>query len=234
MVRPAVITANRRRVSPASVNNRSSEIHAYLAGPDVFMTGAEAIGKRKKQILADAGIVGHYPLDSGLNLTELGKTMPPEQLSDLIAMKCEQMMDETLQRGGIAVIFANMSPWHGSLSMDVGTAFEMGYYSRMAREHPGRVLIMGYYDDPKDLRPMIERLAKRVGPITKDAAGVPRDPNGNEVEDYNRTDNSMMVHACHKTGGSVHPSLQEAVAAAKSVIEQRMTITGRGRSATRG
>jgi nucleoside 2-deoxyribosyltransferase len=38
----------------------------YLAGPDIFMPDAKAIGDRKKALCARHGFEGLYPLDLGL------------------------------------------------------------------------------------------------------------------------------------------------------------------------
>ena len=40
------------------------EIHAYLAGPDVFFPNAHEIGRQKIEYLHTLGIVGHFPLDT--------------------------------------------------------------------------------------------------------------------------------------------------------------------------
>jgi nucleoside 2-deoxyribosyltransferase len=40
------------------------EIHAYLAGPDVFFPHAQEIGRQKIAYLRTLGIVGHFPLDN--------------------------------------------------------------------------------------------------------------------------------------------------------------------------
>jgi nucleoside 2-deoxyribosyltransferase len=40
------------------------EVHAYLAGPDVFFPEAVEISKKKKDYLEKLGIVGHFPSDN--------------------------------------------------------------------------------------------------------------------------------------------------------------------------
>jgi nucleoside 2-deoxyribosyltransferase len=41
----------------------------YLAGPDVFLPDAIAIGQRKREICQRHGVTGLYPLDNTVDLT---------------------------------------------------------------------------------------------------------------------------------------------------------------------
>ena len=88
----------------------------YLAGPDVFLENALDIANEKKKLCAKYGFEGLFPLD---NVVEF----EGRELSDVgldIYHKNIQLMDDA------DCVVANMTPYQG-VSMDVGTAFEMGY-----------------------------------------------------------------------------------------------------------
>jgi nucleoside 2-deoxyribosyltransferase len=87
----------------------------YLAGPDVFLPDAAAIGQRKRELCREHGLVGHYPGDE-IDLTGLEPVQQARALFDA----CIEMMDRCV--AGLA----NVTPFRGP-SADVGTAFEMGY-----------------------------------------------------------------------------------------------------------
>lgn len=90
---------------------------AYLAGPDVFLPDAAEVGRAKRRICEEHGLVGVFPGDgpferlAGLDPSEAG----------LVAFDiCVELMDSC------DLAIANMTPFRGP-SMDVGTAIEMGY-----------------------------------------------------------------------------------------------------------
>src|SRR6476620_3924966 len=87
----------------------------YLAGPEVFLRNAAEIGERKKAICRAHGFECAFPLDAG----PLPDASPTE-IGHLIFDRCVAMMDRC------DLVVANMTPWRG-ISMDVGTAVEMGY-----------------------------------------------------------------------------------------------------------
>ena len=88
----------------------------YLAGPEVFLPNATALGERKKQICAAYGFEGHFPLDNELSLDGL----TPREAGLLIGR-----MNQDLIRRCDAVV-ANVTPFRGP-SADVGTVWEMGF-----------------------------------------------------------------------------------------------------------
>jgi nucleoside 2-deoxyribosyltransferase len=86
----------------------------YLAGPEVFLAEATAIGARKKAICATYEFEGVYPFDEPL------PTGITTDVGHRIFDNCVAMMDRC------DLVVANMTPWRG-ISMDVGTAVEVGY-----------------------------------------------------------------------------------------------------------
>ena len=144
----------------------------YLAGPDVFWPDAKELGEYLKQLCQQRGLVGVYPLDSGVKLDRLS---PSEQGHAIYQANVE------LIRSCHGMI-ANMAPFRG-ISMDVGTAFEMGY----GIAH--KLLVVGY---TTDMRPYKERAT----------------PDGLFIEDFEMIDN-LMVHAV--TGGAIYNTPEEAL-----------------------
>jgi nucleoside 2-deoxyribosyltransferase len=109
----------------------------YLAGPDVFLPDALAVGATKKQLCAEAGLVGVFPLDGPYE--RLGGLAPDE--AGLVAFDiCVELMDTC------DLAIANMTPFRG-LSMDVGTAVEMGYMFAQGKPVFGYSNVPGAYSD---------------------------------------------------------------------------------------
>lgn len=113
-------------------------LRVYLAGPEVFFPNAVAQGAEKKRLCAEAGFEGVYPLDNGIDTAGLS----PEAVARAISHG-----NEALMRSADLVV-ANCTPFRG-VSMDAGTAFEIGFmralgrpvfgYSNVAEDYAARV-----------------------------------------------------------------------------------------------
>jgi nucleoside 2-deoxyribosyltransferase len=105
----------------------------YLAGPEVFLADAEDIGRRKKELAAQYGFVGLYPLDN-----------------DFTADSSGERIDARIYRANVALIhaadfgIANLSPFRGP-SADVGTVFELGLFVGLGKP------VFGYTNEADDL-----------------------------------------------------------------------------------
>lgn len=107
----------------------------YLAGPEVFLADAHDLGVRKKAICEQYGFVGLFPLDEG--------EVPPASPADtahFIFDRCIEMMN----RSDLGI--ANMTPWRG-VSMDVGTAVEIGYLHGVGKPVFGYTNVAADYAD---------------------------------------------------------------------------------------
>ncbi|MDD3371451.1 MAG: nucleoside 2-deoxyribosyltransferase [Alphaproteobacteria bacterium] len=193
------------------------EIHAYLAGPDVFYPNGKEIGEKLKARLAEAGIVGHYPFDNEIQFGD------PAETANAIGKANEGLMLGCCEAGRFGIIFANMTPYRGP-SMDVGTAFEVGFMSALA-EVKDNILIIGYTEDPRSFEERVINDYYKGQKITKDENGILRAPDTLEVEAYGGAENLMLTQAIHKTGGFIAKSLDEAVAGAREIIETRFKNT---------
>lgn len=156
----------------------------YLAGPEVFLPNPLAIGAAKRAICAAHGLEGVYPLDQALDLEGLS----PERAGLTIYAANRDCMD------GCDLLIANMTPFRGP-SMDVGTAFEMGYMR--GRGCP----VFGYSNSAV---PFVDRTRAQVGDLeTRADDGRLADPQGIEVEDFGLVDNLMLAGAVDDAGVAV-------------------------------
>jgi nucleoside 2-deoxyribosyltransferase len=180
------------------------EIHAYLAGPDVFFPNAHEIGRRRVAFLQTLEIVGHFPLDNEVP-GDLLKN--PAQAIRFIGDANEKMMIDCCRDGRIGLILANMSPFHGP-SMDVGTAFEVGFMSALS--YKNNVIIIGYTPDKRNFEDrVVEEIHGGWSNVThKD--GIPHGPDGTMIEAFGGADNLMITNAIVRTGGDIFPSFEEA------------------------
>lgn len=113
-------------------------LRVYLAGPEVFFPDAIAQGAEKKRLCAEAGFEGVYPLDNSVDTAGLS----PEAIARVISHGNEALMRSA------DLLVANCTPFRG-VSMDAGTAFEIGFmralgqpvfgYSNVAADYARRV-----------------------------------------------------------------------------------------------
>lgn len=91
-------------------------MHAYLAGPDVFLPNAVEVGARKVALCRDRGFEGHFPLDGGLRLDGLS---PYDQGLAIYRANLDLLV-------ACDLAFVNLTPFRG-VSADAGTVFELGW-----------------------------------------------------------------------------------------------------------
>ena len=161
----------------------------YLAGPDVFWPNANELGDAKKQLCLEYGFQGHFPLDTELDITSL----EPFAAGMAIYRANIALMDQC------DLIIANMTPFRGP-SMDVGTAFEMGYMTAQHKPVWGYTLDGRLYSD-------------RI-------TGKDTDADGFTIESFAMADNLMMVGATETQGGLIAESYPEDLANHLTVFEQ--------------
>jgi nucleoside 2-deoxyribosyltransferase len=146
----------------------------YLAGPDVFLPNPIKAAQAKQDICQKYGFVGMFPLDDKLNLTDLS----PKAAGIAIYKSNIQLMNSC------DLIVANMTPFRGS-SMDVGTAFEMGYMTAQGKP------IFGYTNDGR-------LFAQRIPQISAEL-----DDQGMAIEHFDMVDNLMLESAIIVSGGDL-------------------------------
>lgn len=152
----------------------------YLAGPDVFWPNATELGAAKKKLCEQYGFAGHFPLDNELDLLQLS----PFEAGIRIYQANIGLMNRC------DLIIANMTPFRGP-SMDVGTAFEMGYMTAQNKPVWGYTLNGHLYSDRVE--------------------GVETDQDGFSIESFSMTDNLMMVGATDERGGLLIEPMAETL-----------------------
>ena len=153
----------------------------YLAGPEVFMPEAVAIGAHKCALAEQYGFQGVFPLDNALDLDGLDKH---EQAARIWSA------NEDLMRGCDGLI-ANLTPFRG-VSMDSGTAFEVGFMRALGRPVIGYTTVEDYYAS----RSRLYRQSEHVLAFDGDCPDY-------EVEDFALAENLMISCAISSYGFDV-------------------------------
>ncbi len=146
----------------------------YLAGPDVFLPNAREIGRLKKDICAEFGFEGLFPLDTDEKISVSSRK--------IFTANCGLM-----RKADIGIF--NCSPFRGP-GADAGTAFEIGYLF-----HAGKTL-WGYTNSPETYRARVSAVQRTR--IKKDRVV---DTLGLSVEDFGLADNLMLIEAIRVSRG---------------------------------
>ena len=157
----------------------------YLAGPEVFFPNAIAQGEIKKRLCAERGFDGVYPLDNaigtaGLSLQEIARRI--SRGNEALMRSCD-------------LLIANCTPFRG-VSMDVGTAFEIGFMRALDRP------ALGYTNHPADYASRVRNGAQEPY-ASWDAESAAAD-----IEDFGLAENLMIAVAIEDAGGTfvAHPA----------------------------
>jgi nucleoside 2-deoxyribosyltransferase len=161
----------------------------YLAGPDVFLPDAIAIGRRKKELCAAYGFEGLFPFDN-----EIDRSAGTERPDRLIFRANESMI-----RSADIGIF-NLTPFRGP-SADAGTVFELGMMVGLGKQ------VFGYSNVAEDL---LVRSKQSAGARFDAATNSWRDANRMAIEDFGNADNLMIDNALLDHGG--HAMVRQATA----------------------
>lgn len=148
---------------------------AYLAGPDVFLDDARAVGAAKVALCARYGFDGVFPLDAGLDLAGLEPFAAGLRIS---------AANEALMRSCDLAV-AHLTPFRGP-SADAGTVFEVGFMRALGRPVFGYANVDRLYPD---------RVADGPGGAVASPDGERRDSDGCLVEDFAMADNLMVIGA---------------------------------------
>ncbi len=156
--------------------------YIYLAGPEVFLPEADALGHAKKQLCLRYGFSGLFPLD-----TEIRMADDNENLGFVISRANEGLIQQA------DIIIANLTPFRGP-SADVGTVYELGLARGL-----GKVLA-GYSNDQT---PFLQRTFGEFGSgeLHSQNSGEIHDRNGHKIEEFGLADNLMIEGGIHAAGG---------------------------------
>ncbi|GGZ97450.1 hypothetical protein GCM10008090_02170 [Arenicella chitinivorans] len=189
--------------------------YIYLAGPEVFLPDPIQAGVDKKQTIERLNkehnwpftLVGLYPMDN-----EIDDFAPDFKTGMKIYHANIDLMNKA------HFITANMVRFRGP-SMDVGTAFEMGYMAGLNKP------VFAYYDAKpfygKNEAPGIyaERVARHY-PVDADNPG--KDAHGQSIEDFQMADNLMMIGALESGRGEIANSFEAAVLQIAQTLQSQL------------
>jgi nucleoside 2-deoxyribosyltransferase len=159
---------------------KHQQFRIYLAGPEVFLPDPLAAGQRKIALAAKHDLLGVYPLDASLDLTGLS----PNQQAALIAEA-----NEGLMRSCDAAI-ANLTPFRG-VSMDSGTAYEVGFMRALGRP------VFGYTNVTPDYAARTRAYRAR-GVVAGDS-----DRANLQIEDFGHAENLMIACGIEYSGSHI-------------------------------
>jgi nucleoside 2-deoxyribosyltransferase len=151
----------------------------FLAGPEVFLPGAAAIGLRKKILCAEFGFVGMFPLDNDF-------ASETEKIDEKIFAA-----NLALMREAEAGIF-NLTPFRG-VHADPGTAFELGFF--IAQDKP----VFAYTNHAEVY---LDRVAEKFG-LHRTPDGDYFDAEAQAVENFGNADNLMLDAALKSQGREI-------------------------------
>jgi nucleoside 2-deoxyribosyltransferase len=159
----------------------------YLAGPDVFLRDARELAAKKKALCVEYGYEGVFPFDTVLDFTRL----TPMQRAMRIYAADEALMN------ACDICVAHMTPFRGP-SMDVGTAYEMGYMRAQGK------LVLGYTNVIGDIAARVAAFFGGADRITqRPDSGAHEDPDGMMIEGFGMVDNLMLDGGVISSGYSI-------------------------------
>lgn len=199
-------------VSAPNAKKSKPTYYVYLAGPEVFLPDPIAAGVDKKAAIENLvkqndwafNLVGLYPMDNEID------NFAPDFAT---GMKIYHANIDLMNKAHF--ITANMVRFRGP-SMDVGTAFEMGYMTGL--EKP----VFAYYDatpfyGAQEKPGLYAERIKKFYPISKDNPGV--DIHGQSIENFKMPDNLMMVGSLESGEAKISESFEAAILAIAAKIQ---------------
>ena len=146
----------------------------YLAGPEVFLPNVFEVREEKLQICSDYGFNGIFPIDNN--------PLPNLSGVDLGYYIC-RLNKEKIKMSD--AVIANITPFR-SVSIDPGTAFEIGYADGLGRP------VFAYTNIPELF------LSRNINAFnSKKVNDVYVDKDGLIIEDFNLVDNLMIDGAIY-------------------------------------
>ena len=201
--------------------------HVYLAGPEVFLPEPVAAGAERKARIAALSRAADWPFELA-GLYPLDNEIPDFRSNFDTGMRIYRANVELMNRAH--AVAANMVRFRGP-SMDVGTAFEMGYMLGLGKP------VFAYYD----AAPFYGRgeapgmYVDRVRSHCSVSEHDPRvDADGLSIDDFRMADNLMMIGALESGAGAIAESFEGAIVQiAESLLKPDPAGVPRGRPISR-
>jgi nucleoside 2-deoxyribosyltransferase len=154
----------------------------YLAGPEVFLPDAVAIGQCKKQLCAKYRFKGLFPFDNEV------KPDGSQTRFDVLIYRANVAMMREADFG-----ILNLTPFRGP-SADVGTVLELGLLVGLGKP------VFAYTNEDRDF---LARVRRSQATQYDAVENVWRDATGMTIEDFGNTDNLMIDATLSEQGRSI-------------------------------
>jgi len=160
----------------------------YLAGPEVFLRRPNEMAEAKIAICAVHGLEGKFPVDPDPAIS----SQSIQERAYAVFRANQALMDEC------DALVANLTPFRGP-SMDVGTAYEIGYMR--GKRGP----VFGYSNSHLTLFDRTLKHDRKGFRRRKDAGGTMQFEDHDQlgVEQFGLLENSMIDGAIHESGGTI-------------------------------
>jgi len=155
----------------------------YLAGPEVFLSDAQAVMGEKRRL---ARSFGFEPTGPGSDENQAPVTL-------LTAEAIYRRNENAMRRADICL--ANITPFRG-ISADPGTVYEIGFMIALGRK------VWAYTNHPDDYGTRV-RSIWYAGLEIDESSGRPRGPDGMAIENHGKADNLMIDAGIEAIGGRV-------------------------------
>ena len=178
--------------------------YVYLAGPEVFLPEPIAAGAEKKARIAAMSRAADWPFELA-GLYPLDNEMPDLRPDFDTGMRIYRANVELMDRAH--AVAANMVRFRGP-SMDVGTAFEMGYMRGLGKP------VFAYYDAApfygrEEAPGMYVDRVRAHCPVSEHDPRT--DADGLIVDDFGMADNLMMIGALESGAGAIAENFDWAI-----------------------
>lgn len=178
--------------------------YVYLAGPEVFLSDPIQAGVDKKKLISTLAAAEKWPFEL-VGLYPMDNEIPNFKPNAETGMRIYHANLDLMKKAHF--IAANMVRFRGP-SMDVGTAFEMGYMA--GADKP----VFAYYDakpfyGAAEVPSLYKERVKTFWSVAKEDAS--HDKDGIAIENFSMTDNLMMVGAHTDTGYGVTSSFKQTI-----------------------
>ncbi len=148
-----------------------SQPKVYLAGPEVFLPNVADVSAQKLELCARHHCEGIFPFDA--EITDLAQLTKGQQAAR-ISEENERMMHEA------DCVVANCTPFR-SVSMDIGTGYEIGFMRGLGKP------VFGYTNVPGSLAERTALYNEQLNPRSIDPYTA-----GTDIENFELFENLMI------------------------------------------
>ena len=199
--------------------------YVYLAGPEVFLPDPIAAGALKKQRMLQLSQAAHWPFKL-VGLYPMDNAIPDFKPNRETGIRIYEANLALMQKADF--IAANMVRFRGP-SMDVGTAFEMGYMRGLNKP------VFAYYET-KPFYGAVEQqgiYADRVKQYYQvDPKDAHKDFDGLSIEQFAMEDNLMMIGALNTGAGQVAANFDTVIKQIAQYIVDKQLVQNTTKKAT--